>query len=55
MEILHSNSFIIIPRKLFNKLSSLLFDKTKKMYLRKYPDHIFIFDSNLDVLDIWIS
>jgi hypothetical protein len=33
---------IIIPQKLINKLSSLLFDKTKRMYLRKYPDHIFI-------------
>jgi carbon starvation protein CstA len=33
---------IIIPQKLINKLSSLFFDKTKRMYLRKYPDHILI-------------
>ena len=32
---------VIIPQKLIRKVSKLVFEKTKRMYLRKYPDHIF--------------
>ncbi|MCD6546495.1 MAG: transposase, partial [Thermotogae bacterium] len=32
---------IIIPQKLVHKTTKLVFENTKKMYLRKYPDHIF--------------
>ncbi|HEW91696.1 MAG TPA: hypothetical protein ENF81_04055 [Thermotogaceae bacterium] len=32
---------IIIPQKLVSKTTKLVFENTKRMYLRKYPDHIF--------------
>ena len=36
---------VIIPQKLIRKVSKLVFEKTKRMYLGKYPDHIFSFIS----------
>ena len=32
---------IIVPQKLVSKITKLVFENTKRMYLRKYPDHIF--------------
>jgi len=32
---------IIVPQKLVLKTTKLVFENTKRMYLRKYPDHIF--------------
>jgi len=32
----------ILPQKLINKIYSLVFKESKRMYLRKYPNHTLV-------------